>query len=183
MNQPAVNVGLAYSRLAQDAYAYWVDASQRTALFWDTLRQRGNVYVEHAVQGKPPLLKFEYELVIDGRTLPQPCNYALLRIVPDAKHPVDPAKRPFVIVDPRAGHGPGIGGFKPDSQVGVALRAGHPVYFVTFTPDPVEGQRLRDVAAAEAHFIETVHARHPGSKQKPAVIGNFQAGWAVAALA
>jgi hypothetical protein len=31
-------------------------------------------------------------------------------------------KRPYIIIDPRAGHGPGIGGFKADSQVGVALR-------------------------------------------------------------
>jgi Protein of unknown function (DUF3141) len=43
---------------------------------------------------------------------------------------VDPTRRPYVIIDPRAGHGPGIGGFKDDSQVGVALAAGHPVYFV-----------------------------------------------------
>ena len=35
-----------------------------------------------------------------------------------------------MIIDPRAGHGAGIGGFKPDSQVGVALHDGHPVYFV-----------------------------------------------------
>jgi Protein of unknown function (DUF3141) len=29
-------------------------------------------------------------------------------------------------IDPRAGHGPGIGGFKADSEIGVALKAGHP---------------------------------------------------------
>ena len=46
-----------------------------------------------------------------------------------------------MIVDPRAGHGPGIGGFKEDSEVGVALSAGHPVYFVIFFPDPCPGRR------------------------------------------
>ena len=35
---------------------------------------------------------------------------------------------------------------------------------------------------AEAHFIEEVQRRHPDSG-KPAIIGNCQAGWAVAALA
>ena len=34
----------------------------------------------------------------------------------------DPNKRPFVVIDPRAGHGPGIGGFKMDSEVGIALK-------------------------------------------------------------
>ena len=48
-------------------------------------------------------------------------------------------KRPFVVVDPRAGHGPGIGGFKADSEIGVAMRAGHPCYFVGFTPEPMPG--------------------------------------------
>jgi poly(3-hydroxyalkanoate) synthetase len=95
----------------------------------------------------------------------------------------DPDARPIVIVDPRAGHGPGIAGFKPDSQVGVAMRAGHPVYFITFGPDPVPGQTLADIAWAEAKFIETVRARHTGYQKKPAIIGNCQAGWAVAALA
>jgi hypothetical protein len=33
---------------------------------------------------------------------------------------IDPKRRPFVVVDPRAGHGPGIGGFKADSEIGVA---------------------------------------------------------------
>ncbi|HSZ59496.1 MAG TPA: DUF3141 domain-containing protein [Tepidisphaeraceae bacterium] len=166
-----------------DWWEYCVDASQRSILFWDVLRQRGNTYHEHQESGKPAVLAFEYELVLDGRKLEPPCNYALLHIKPQPGQKVDPKKRPYVVVDPRAGHGPGIGGFKVDSQVGVAQRAGHPVYFVTFFPDPVPGQRLRDVAAAEAQFIEEVARRHPQAQGKPCVVGNCQAGWAVAALA
>jgi len=166
----------------QQGIEYWTDAAQRSALYLDTMRKRGNIYIEHGVQGKPALLKFEHELLIDGTKLERPCNYSLLRILPDAQSAPTLDQRPVVIVDPRAGHGPGIGGFKPDSQVGMAMRAGHPVYFVTFSPEPVEGQLLVDVAAAEAHFIEEVQRRHPASG-KPAVIGNCQAGWAVAALA
>lgn len=173
----------ALHKAMQDLAAYSVDAWQRSVLTADVLRERGNSFLEHLLAGKPPLLKFEHELVIDGRTLPRPCNYSLLRIVPPEDTPVDPARRPIVIVDPRAGHGPGIGGFKSDSEVGVALRAGHPVYFVTFAPEPEEGQTLVDVARAEAAFLEEVVRRHPECEHKPAVIGNCQAGWAIAALA
>jgi hypothetical protein len=31
----------------QSSYEYALDFSQRTVLFWDTLRQRGNNFVEH----------------------------------------------------------------------------------------------------------------------------------------
>jgi len=182
MTNPASNLTNAYANLVQQGIEYWTDAAQRSALYLDTMRKRGNIYIEHAVQGKPALLKFEHELLIDGTKLERPCNYSLLRILPDAQSAPTLDQRPVMIVDPRAGHGPGIGGFKPDSQVGMAMRAGHPVYFVTFSPEPVEGQLLVDVAAAEAHFIEEVQRRHPASG-KPAVIGNCQAGWAVAALA
>ncbi|HUN81361.1 MAG TPA: DUF3141 domain-containing protein [Phycisphaerae bacterium] len=162
---------------------YLQDAFQRGILFWDVLRQRGNNYLEHKKRGQPPVLQFEYETIIDGRTLERPVNYALLRIKPEPGVAVDPRMRPYVVVDPRAGHGPGIGGSKHESQVGVARRAGHPVYFVTFFPEPEPGQKLRDVAAAEAMFIEEVARRHPQAQGKPCVIGNCQAGWAVAALA
>ena len=114
----------------------------------------------------------------------RPCNYMLLRILPSPESGVriDPAKRPFIIVDPRAGHGPGIGGFKPDSQIGNALEAGHPCYFISFLPEPVPGQTLGDVASAEAAFIERVHAMHPDAQGKPCVIANCQAGWAIMAM-
>jgi pimeloyl-ACP methyl ester carboxylesterase len=161
---------------------YAVDVAQRSILFWDTLRQRGNNFLEHERQGLPPVLHFEHEVVMDGRSLARPVNYALLRIVPPHGVTVDPTRRPYVIIDPRGGHGPGIGGFKDDSQVGVALRAGHPVYFVIFYPDPEPGQTLLDVCAAERDFVHHVRELHPDSP-KPAIVGNCQAGWAAMMLA
>ena len=166
----------------QSSYEYALDFAQRTVLFWDTLRQRGNAFVEHEREGKPPLLHFEHEQVLDGRTLARPVNYALVRIVPPAGVTVDPNRRPYVIIDPRAGHGPGIGGFKDDSQVGVALREGHPVYFVIFYPEPVPGQTLLDVCAAEEAFVRKVRELHPQSS-KPVIVGNCQGGWAAMMLA
>ena len=165
-----------------DAQAYLSDAVQRTVLFVDALLDRGNNYREHLDRGTPPLLKFEHELVLDGRTLKRPCNYALLRVIPPEDLPARAELRPLVVVDPRAGHGPGIGGFKNDSEVGVAMRAGHPVYFMTFRPQPEDGQTLSDVMHAEAVFLETVIQRHPECAARPVVVGNCQAGWAMMAL-
>ena len=110
------------------AMEYMVDAAQRTVLFWDVMRQRGNQYREHLAQTAPHVLEYEIELIIDGRTLKRPVNYGLVRIIPPAGVEIDPLRRPFVVVDPRAGHGPGIGGFKADSEIGVAMKAGHPCY-------------------------------------------------------
>ena len=158
---------------------YWVDAWQRSILLLDTLRQRGNNYVEHNARTAPHVLSFGVELVLDGRALARPVNYVLVRIVPPAGTPVDASRRPFIVFDPRAGHGPGIGGMKHDSEIGVALRAGHPCYFVGFLPDPMPGQTIEDVCLAEARFVEEVAARHAKAEGKPCLIGNCQAGWQI----
>ena len=168
---------------AQQVFDYWLDGWQRTILFWDVLRRRSEQYYEQRAKPVPNVLSFDAELVLDGRRLARPANYLLVRIKPPAGVTVNPRKRPFVVVDPRAGHGPGIGGFKADSELGVAMRAGHPAYFVGFTPEPVPGQTIEDVMHAEAAFLEKVNALHADADGKPCVIGNCQAGWAVMMLA
>src|SRR5207237_2621824 len=120
----------------------------------------------------PHVLYYHGGLVTDGRKLERPVNYALARVVPPDGIEVDPTRRPFVIVDPRAGHGPGIGGFKADSEIGVALQAGHPCYFVGFSPDPMPGQTIGDIARVEAAFREKVTALPPQGDGKPFVIAN-----------
>ena len=166
----------------QEWVQYGVDFAQRSVLFWDTLRERGNNWIAHEQAGKPPVLAYQYEILADGRTFERPVNHALVRIVPPRDVEVDDRLRPYIIIDPRAGHGPGIGGFKEDSEVGVALSAGHPVYFVIFYPDPEPGQTLADVTDAEADFVRIVAERHPESS-KPVLVGNCQGGWAVMMLA
>jgi pimeloyl-ACP methyl ester carboxylesterase/tellurite resistance protein len=162
---------------------YLRDAAQRTVLFVDALRERGNSYIAREAEGFKPVLIFPYETVIDGRTLERPVNYELVRILPPEGYPAQREEgRPFMIIDPRAGHGSGIGGYKSDSEVGVALRDGHPVYFVIFRPDPEPGQTLADVCAAEAEFLKEIIRRHPSSP-KPLVLGNCQGGWASMLLA
>ena len=68
---------------------YSTDFVQRSVLFWDTMRERGNNSVEHERSGKPPVLFFKYEIVQDARKFERPVNYALVRIVPPAGVTVD----------------------------------------------------------------------------------------------
>ena len=156
---------------------YWTDAWQRWILTLDVLRRRGNTYLEQSEKNAPHVLTFDFEPVVDGRTLERPVNYVLVRIVPPQGTAIDPAKPPFVVVDPRAGHGPGIGGMKHDSEIGVAMAAGHACYFIGFFPTPEPEQTVEDVCRAEAAFLEEVARRHPEAESKPVVIGNCQAGW------
>ena len=189
--------------LMADAMDYWIDRTQRSVLFWDVMRKRGNAYLDHFEAGQPPVLVFDYEMVMDGRIFDEPVNYALVRILNRRKgmerrgkkrdgdrrltrhgKAIDPdgrPSRPIVVIDPRAGHGPGIGGSKLNSQIGEALEYGHPVYFIMFYTNPEPEQTIARVQQAEVRFLEEVAARHPDAP-KPAVIGNCQAGWATALI-
>lgn len=166
----------------QSMTEYMVDASQRTVLYWDVMRRRGNQYLKHMARTVPHVLQFEYELIVDGSQLSQPVNYGLVRIKPPEGIEVDDRNRPFIVIDPRAGHGPGIGGFKPHSEIGEALSAGHPCYFIGFSPKPEPGQTIETVIDAWAVFVEQVVQRHPEAKGKPVLVGNCQAGWALLML-
>lgn len=168
--------------LPQDWLSYMIDFLQRSVLFWDTIRQRGNIFLEQERAGKPPVLIYDYETIVDGRKFTKPVNFALLRIIPPDGVKIDETKRPFIIIDPRAGQGPGIGGFKKDSEVGVAFKAGHPVYFVSFFPEPMPGQSMLDVFRAQTEFVGVVRDRHPHSP-KPVIYGNCQGGWATMMVA
>lgn len=168
-----------------DLLAYQRDFAERGILSWDALWQRAENLLEHERLGLPALLDFKWELLLDARTFERPANYALLLITEAlgcrTSDCVDADKPPVLIVDPRAGHGPGIGGFKRESEVGMALREGHPVYFVIFYPEPCKGQTLADVLRVLRRFVEEVASRHPG--KPPVLYGNCQAGWAITLLA
>jgi hypothetical protein len=161
---------------------YWGDAVWRSIATMDLLRQRADNMLDHQAAGMPPLLHFDAEPVANARDFPSPCNYRLLRITrcgtDHLERHLRPGAAPVIVVDPRAGHGPGIGGFHRDSEVGIALLEGHPVYFVVFDPEPVEGQTMGAVIGAVARFIDIVADRH--REAAPIVYGNCQGGWAVA---
>jgi pimeloyl-ACP methyl ester carboxylesterase len=175
----SINPILVYKELME----YLIETGQRTVLYWDVMRQRGNQYLEHVSKTVPHVLQFNHELILDGRTLPQPVNYGIVKIHPPQGTVVDDRKRPFVVIDPRAGHGPGIGGFKAESEIGEAMQAGHPCYFIGFSPAPEPGQTIEAVIEAWAVFLERVAEQHRMAEGKPVVIGNCQAGWALMMLA
>lgn len=156
---------------------YARDFWQRSVLFLDILRQRGNQREDMLANGAASVLSYDSELVMRGDELPRPVNYSLLRVIPPQGAEIDDRNRPILVIDPRAGQGPGIGGFKQMSEIGDAFRAGHPVYFAGFTASPMEGQRIEDVARAFTIFIEKVAELHPEALGKPFVFGNCQAGW------
>ncbi len=170
------------SQMFQQLLDYLTDAGQRLVLTVDVLRERANNDLAHEAAGTPPVLIYDNETIVDGKSLKRPVNYVLLKILPPKSMQVLDWKRPYMIIDPRAGHGAGIGGFKEDSQVGVALADGHPVYFVAFRPHPEPGQTLADVMRAEAEFVKEIARRHPKSP-KPIIVGNCQGGWAAMILA
>jgi hypothetical protein len=166
-------------QLAQQAFDYWTDAWQRSVLFLDVLRQRGNNFFERAAEQVPNILRFRFGLIMNGRDLPRPVNYRLVRILPPPDVKIDPQRQHFIIFDPCAGQGPGIGGMKHDNEIGVALANGHPCYFIGFLPDPVPGQTIEDVCLADAAFVEKVTEMHSEADGKPCMIGNCQAGWQI----
>src|ERR1700675_2187779 len=116
-DKPAIS-GDALPALFASAFEYLVDTGQRSLLFLDVMRQRGAQYREQLAETAPHVLDYAVELIIDGRNLKRPVNYALVRVAPPSGVEIDLRRRPFVVVDPRAGHGPGIGGFKAASGLG-----------------------------------------------------------------
>jgi hypothetical protein len=181
----AVPASASAAPFMEQAFRYQIDRWQRSVLFFDMLRERANNMLAHEEAGMPPPLDFQYETILDARQFERPANYALLRITgcdkDRAEDCIDDKKPPVIIVDPRAGHGPGIGGFKRDSEVGMSLHEGHATYFVIFFPLPSPNQTLADVLHALRRFVEEVSSRHHG--QAPVLYGNCQAGWAVTLLA
>src|SRR5258708_19748395 len=79
------------------AAEYLIDAAQRSVLFWDVLRERGNQNREHMAESVPHVLNYEPQLIFDGRNLDRPVNYALVRILPPAAIEIDPHKHPSLI--------------------------------------------------------------------------------------
>jgi hypothetical protein len=88
---------------------------QRAVLFLDLLRRRGNEELEITSRSLATVLRYEYESIMSGRSLKRPTNYTLSHILPPVGIVIDEHKRPVVVVDPRPGQQPGIGGFKADS--------------------------------------------------------------------
>lgn len=171
-----LNSKIPLSPAAKQFNDYLTDFSQRSILFMDIMRKRGNQAVEMSANNGATVLSFDFEILMDGATFKRPINYWLARIQAPAGIVTDNKKRPFVIQDPRAGQSPGIGGMKKDSEIGDALKNAHPVYFVGFNTAPIEGQTYEDVIKGQVAFYEKIAELHPDSP-KMCAIGNCAAGY------
>ena len=89
------------STITQDWLEYVTDACQRGVLYLDLLRCRGNEEKEITSRPMATVLGFDHELLMSGRSLPRPINFALVRVVPPPGIEIDQRKRPVVVVDPR----------------------------------------------------------------------------------
>ena len=178
-NSPQGSTGTPWS-LWTDAASYWVDAWQRSILYLDVLRQRGNQYHEHMAEQAPHVLQLPgCELVLDGRDAA-----AAGELRPGPDHAAAPASRSIR----RSGRswsstrapatGPGSAASRPTARSAWRMRAGHPCYFVGLPArSGARPDRSRTSCAAEAAFLERVIELHPEAEGKPVVIGNCQAGW------
>src|SRR3546814_17442557 len=87
----------------------------------DTRFPYTTLFRSHERAGQPPLLDFEHEQLLDARHFDKPANYALLRITRCGTTHADaferPGMRPVLVIDPRAGHGPGIGGDRKSTRL------------------------------------------------------------------
>lgn len=186
---------------------YYLNLTGRTFTFLNTMGERSKNHFDHLRDGQPPVLVFPYKVILDGQSLDRPVNYSLAKIedrrqrerrVGEYDSRVKPIerrqgydkrkfiatsieKKVFIVIDPRAGHGPGIAGSKNDSQIKLALEAGFEVYFFLFSSFPQPSQTIADVREAGIRFLKEVARLHPGVKLR--IGGNCQAGWAAMLLA
>src|SRR5215475_1768471 len=106
MTEKTVISGETVPGVFASAFEYLIDTGQRSVLFLDVMRRRGEQYREHLAETVPHVLDYSVELIVDGRNLERPVNYGLVRVTPPGGVVIDPKRRPFVVIDPRAGHGP-----------------------------------------------------------------------------
>lgn len=159
-----------------DIQEYWRDFFERSILFMDVMRLRGNDMVTMTTVTSANVLMSPIEKIMEGASFATPINYWLARVIPPPELPTDNTKRPYVVQDPRAGRGPGIAGFKKDSEIGAALEHGHPVYFIGFDAEPIGEQSYQDVIRGQVKFYQEVARLHPNSP-KLCAIGNCAAGY------
>ncbi|MDE1917030.1 MAG: DUF3141 domain-containing protein [Sphingomonadales bacterium] len=100
---PATLPGQALWGMMQPFWEFSTDMAQHAILYGDVMRQHGDNYRAHMAVALPNVLSYATTTVLDGRELERPVNYLQLEIAPPEGVKVDPGKRPFVEVDPRAG--------------------------------------------------------------------------------
>src|SRR6516165_5693604 len=132
------------------AMEYAIDAAQRTVLFWDVMRQRGNQYREHMAEAVPNVLSYEAELIVDGRTLERPDLCASCRRT--ASPSIRAAARLSSSIRVQA-TAQGLAGSKPIAKWGSSSRRVIPVTSLDFCPSPGRDRPSRILPARRQSFL------------------------------
>ena len=162
---------------------YMLDAVERSVLFWDVMRQRGNQYREHQAETAPHVLDYEAELVVDGRTPRAPGQLCAGADRPARRRRDRPRSAPSSSSIRAPVTAPASAASRPTARSASRSRRAIPATSSASCPTRCPARPSRTSPRAEAVFLETVIARHPEAEGKPCVIGNCQAGWAVMMLA
>ena len=135
----------AFNEYARD---FW----ERSVLFLDILRERGNQREGMLAHQATSVLIYDSELVMRGDELPHPVNYSLLRVIPPEGVEIDDRKRPILVIDPRAGQEPGLAASSIRARSARRSRPGTPSTFANSTASPTKGQRVEDVGERLYHL-------------------------------
>ena len=162
--------------------AYLVDAAQRTILYWDVMRQRGNQYREHMAQQAPNVLHFGAELIMRraharaaGQLRPRPHHAARRRHVDQRNGRSSWSTRAPATAPASAASRPTA---RSASRWPPAIRA---TSSASCRSGPRPDDRGRD--GGRGRIPRQVISLHPQADGKPVVIGNCQGGWAAMMLA
>jgi len=168
--------------IMSDAADYWIDSTQRWFLYWDCLRRAGNAFLEtdpDSVQASSDETgRMADDAVYDDWSVD---GLTVRAVRPDDDIKLDPAKRPIVFFDPRAGTEAGAG--ELNDTVRRSLYAGHFVYRVHLAATDDDNRPGREtLETAEAAILEQVASRHPAATRPPCRIGRCADIPALAAL-
>ena len=165
------------------ASEYWIDAAQRSILFWDVMRERGNAYREHLVEIAPHVLDYQVELLLDGRTFARPVNYVLVRVIPpqgtrSIRRAVRSSSSIRVPATDRAS-----AGSNPTAKSGSPSRPAIPAISSGSCPIPCPARPSRTSRAPRRLFSKRSSALHPDGRrqalrhrQLPGRLGGHDAG-------
>ena len=163
---------------------YWLDALQRSVLLLDVLRQRGNIALRAQRENGAQRAALQGRA---GARWPHARPAGELRAGAHraarggTSRPTESARSSSSIRGPATG--PGIGGMKQDSEIGVALAGGPSLLLRRLPAQPDAGPDDRGCLPRRGDVRETVARRHPEAEGKPALIGNCQAGWQLMMMA
>ena len=148
------------------AVDYMIDAAQRSILFWDVMRQRGNQYREHLAETAPHVLDYEASwssTAARSRVRSITCWSGSFRRRASRSIRND-GRSSWSTRAP--GTARASAASRPTARSGSRSRPDIPAISSASCRIPMPGQTIEDIARAEAIFLEKVIALHPRRRRQ-----------------